>query len=200
MARPPHASNSEANKPSWLASRPSEAPDGRRVLRTQVAGTGGDTAQRNRAGAGEVPHAGHRKARLHLHAVGQNMAVPARNAAEDFDSAVHLAAETDRKVLVIVGGEWCGWCHVLDAFWAENSTVGDAVRSTFVILKVNVSQDNRNRSFLSRFPPFTGAPHFFVVGDDGEILGSQRTGVLEQGAGYSEERFMAFVLEWKDWD
>jgi thioredoxin-related protein len=34
----------------------------------------------------------------------------------DGREALKLAQETQRKVLIEVGGDWCSWCHVLDGF------------------------------------------------------------------------------------
>ena len=39
---------------------------------------------------------------------------PARDAESDINAAVAEAKRTSRRVILDVGGEWCGWCHTLD--------------------------------------------------------------------------------------
>ena len=59
-------------------------------------------------------------------------------------------------------------------------------------MKVNVSQENRNRAFLSRFPRIPGYPHILILADSGTLIRSQATGELEDGKSYSEPLFKKF--------
>ncbi len=61
---------------------------------------------------------------------------------------------------------------------------------------MNVSEENRNAQFLSRFPPITRHPHLLVLDAQGELLHSQATKVLEDGDGFSVERIAAFLEQW----
>src|SRR5690349_2732128 len=45
---------------------------------------------------------------------------PKRDAAADVAAAVSLASRTGKRVIVDVGGEWCSWCHIMDAFFASH--------------------------------------------------------------------------------
>jgi hypothetical protein len=40
---------------------------------------------------------------------------PKRDAANDINDAVKEAKRTGRRVILDVGGEWCGWCHTSTA-------------------------------------------------------------------------------------
>jgi hypothetical protein len=64
-------------------------------------------------------------------------------------------------------------------------------------MKVNFSDENRNESFLSRFPSDRAYPHFYVLESDGTFLHSQGTGELEEGSGYNEKVFAKFLDRWK---
>jgi hypothetical protein len=63
-------------------------------------------------------------------------------------------------------------------------------------MKVNYSEDNENKAFLSQFPEVKGYPHLFVLDAEGGLLHSQFTGELEQGKGYDRAKFLAFMKEW----
>jgi thiol:disulfide interchange protein len=121
---------------------------------------------------------------------------PARDAATDVANAVALARAQGKRVIVDVGGEWCGWCHILDGFIAANADVKSLIASRYVWVKVNYSKENRNEAFLSRWPQVAGYPHLFVLDADGKLLHSQDTGELEAGKSYDKEKFLAFVQQW----
>lgn len=118
---------------------------------------------------------------------------PARDPARDVASAVAKAKAEGKRVIVDVGGEWCVWCHILDRFFASNADLDHLRTSRYVWLKVNVSKENDNRAFLSRWPKVAGYPHLFVLDADGRLLHSQDTGALELGKGYDAAKVRAFL-------
>ena len=118
------------------------------------------------------------------------------------DPAVDLAAAVDRaraegkRILLEVGGTWCGWCKLLDAFIHDHPAVSGKLEKGFLIMKVNWSQGNRNEGFLGQYPTVRAYPHIFVLEKDGTLLHSQDTGELEEGSSYNEEVLLAFLDEW----
>ena len=45
---------------------------------------------------------------------------PKRDAAQDIQAALAEARRTNRRVILDVGGEWCGWCHTLDRYFVDH--------------------------------------------------------------------------------
>ncbi|NNF96568.1 MAG: thioredoxin family protein, partial [Halobacteria archaeon] len=86
---------------------------------------------------------------------------PARDPFADGRAALKLARETNRRVLIEVGGDWCSWCHILNKFLAENQQIREQLHRNFVILKVNVSEANDNAAFMAGFPKPLGYPHIY---------------------------------------
>ncbi|MGH8852126.1 MAG: thioredoxin family protein [Casimicrobiaceae bacterium] len=121
---------------------------------------------------------------------------PARDAARDLAAAQAQASMQGKRVIVDVGGEWCVWCHIMDRFLAFDPELRRLRDRSYVWVKVNYSQENPNTALLSRFPPVAGYPHLFVLDAGGKLLHSQDTSELEEGRGYSRERFRAFLLRW----
>lgn len=125
---------------------------------------------------------------------------PARDPAADLAIAQVEARRTGKRIVLDVGGEWCSWCHLLDAFIKGDAEVRTRVDASYVWMKVNYSEDNENAAFLSQFPAIKGYPHLFVLDADGTLVHSQFTGELEadkgQPKGYNRERFLAFVQAW----
>jgi len=122
---------------------------------------------------------------------------PARDPAADVRAAITRAQATNRRILLIVGGDWCSWCFVLDRFIAENAEVRAAMSGAFVMLKINMSAENENARFLAPYRISGGYPEFVVLDSDGRHLRSQETGVLEQGRSYSAQRMIAFANLWR---
>jgi thioredoxin-related protein len=122
---------------------------------------------------------------------------PARDPFADGRAALKLARETNRRVLIEVGGDWCRWCHVLNKFLAENKNISEQLHRHFVILKVNVSEANDNADFMAGFPRPLGYPHIYITESDGTIIFSKDTAELLENSRYSVKRFQQFIDKWK---
>ena len=108
------------------------------------------------------------------------------------------AADEDKLVLIVAGGEWCIWCHYLDEFLAENADIGKAFKDTFVVAKAYIGDEKDNDAFFATLPEAVGYPHFWVVAPDGEVLQSQNTLPLEDGdKSYDRGEFVAFIDTWQ---
>ena len=121
---------------------------------------------------------------------------PARDPFNDGHSAIQLAKQTQRRILIEVGGDWCKWCHLMDGFLDENPDVKAMMHQTFVMLKVNVSDANANEKFLSSFPKPLGYPHMYVSDTDGSVLLSKDTADFLIKGKYSREKFIEFSRRW----
>lgn len=115
------------------------------------------------------------------------------------DSAIAQAAAESKLVLLISGGDWCIWCHYLAAFLERETAIDAALHEVFVVAKVYVGDENKNTAFFSRLPEAVGAPHFWVLSATGEVLASQNTLPLEDGAkSYEPQAFLAFIERWRN--
>ena len=121
---------------------------------------------------------------------------PTRDAAKDIDAAVAEAKRAGKHVILDVGGEWCGWCHALDRYFREHPQILAVREKHYVWLKVNYSPENKNTAVLSRYPAIPGYPHFFVLDQQGKLLQSQGTAVLEKGPSYDDDKMTEFLLKW----
>lgn len=125
---------------------------------------------------------------------------PGRDPIADLATAKVEAKRGGKRIVLDVGGEWCSWCHLMDAFIEGDAEIRSFRDANFVWMKVNYSEDNENTAFLSQFPAIKGYPHLFVLDADGQLLQSQFTGELEadkgQPKGYDRKRFFAFMKDW----
>lgn len=117
---------------------------------------------------------------------------------EQYHEAVAQAEAQHKLVLVIAGGDWCSWCHALNKFVSRNSDVNAELHDAFVVMKVYVGDENYNDFFFSQLPAARGAPHFWIIAPDRNVLASQSTSQFEHGKrGYDKHEFLAFIEHWK---
>lgn len=105
---------------------------------------------------------------------------PTRDAAADLATAENQAKAEHKVVLLDVGGNWCGWCLIFDRLSHSDEKLRDVLEKRYVVVHVNMSRENDNAAFLSRFPKVPGYPHFFVLSADGKMLANQGTDVFER--------------------
>lgn len=122
---------------------------------------------------------------------------PARDPAEDLKQAIPIAQNENKRIMLELGGDWCVWCKYMDEFYATHSDILQFRMDHYVLVKVNVSEENWNEEFLSQFPKAPGYPHIYILDSAGTLLHSQDTVELEDGAAsYVPEVFMAFLQKW----
>jgi len=76
---------------------------------------------------------------------------PARNADQDLRDALTEASRSGKRVLLDVGGEWCSWCHIFDAFFEHNARLLELRNKNFIMLKINVSNQPHSQYSGLRF-------------------------------------------------
>ena len=126
---------------------------------------------------------------------------PMRDAKKDLQDAISQAKESHKRILLDVGGDWCIWCHRLDSLLLQNKDLAEYLDKHYVVVKINVSPENKNKKFLSRYPKVAGYPHFFVLDSNGKLIHSQNTGVLEYPKnrpikGHDKKKVFNFLKKW----
>lgn len=121
---------------------------------------------------------------------------PERDPEKDIRDALAEAQRSGRRILLEVGGEWCSWCHIMDAYFEQHPTLLDFREKSFVLVKINFSRENENKKLLSRYPKIPGYPHIFVLDSNGKLLHSQDTSQLESGRSYDLQKFLSFLKKW----
>ncbi len=122
---------------------------------------------------------------------------PAADPAADVARAAELATAQHKRILLVIGGEWCSWCTILDRFLGSNADVRAEFADSFVMVKVNWDPDHPNARFLGRFPVAPGYPDFIVLDSHGRYLAHQPTEELEQGYSYHHDRMVTFARAWR---
>ena len=94
---------------------------------------------------------------------------PSKDAYKDYQSALNEAKEENKNIFIVVGGNWCMHCLKFDAKF-RNSKTYKIIEESFIYLKVNYSDENKNEEFFGLFPKIVGYPHVLVISPKGAVL------------------------------
>jgi len=120
-----------------------------------------------------------------------------RNPHTDLALSMEKAKKSGKKILMVVGGEWCKWCGQLDNFLDDHESVAEDFYTSFEVLRVYYGKgiSKEGKSLLTQFPAPKGTPHFYLLDSKAKLLKSIDTGNLERGYSYNKKKFMAFIKE-----
>jgi len=116
---------------------------------------------------------------------------------KDATAAIKLAQQTNRNVLIEIGGNWCSWCHKMDKFLVNNPDIYQSLHQKYVLLKINVSDTNENEAFMKSLPPVLGYPHMYISTASGKMILSKDTAELLEEDDYSRAAWLTFLDQWQ---
>ena len=121
---------------------------------------------------------------------------PLRDPRSDLAAAIITATKEHKRIILDIGGEWCGWCVYMDKFFYQNPELDKLRNDNYVWVKVNMSPENENPTFLAPYPVPSGYPHLYVLDETGKMIHSQDTAPLEAGKNYDLAKFTQFLKAW----
>jgi thioredoxin-related protein len=123
------------------------------------------------------------------------------DAKEQIKAATALARRDAKRVLVMFGGDWCGWCHKLHGLFASDPAIREVLREEYVLVMVDteapgalvlldkckaaLSEEDRAKVF--------GVPFLSVLDSDGKVVKAQRTDPLEEGDHHDPAKVKDFL-------
>jgi thioredoxin-related protein len=119
--------------------------------------------------------------------------------------AVELAKKDDKRILLMFGGDWCGWCHKLHDLFKTNREVAQILYNEYVLVTIDTKSPNAApllatcKDALSKDEPKTafGYPFLAVLDADGKVVRAQQTDVLEEGDHHDPKKVADFLTRWK---
>ncbi len=116
---------------------------------------------------------------------------------KDLMKAKESAQKENKKIMVIVGGDWCDWCDRFDNFVNSDKDLSSLVKDNFIVMKVYSDKDlSPNSLFLLKFPIPPAFPHIYILNSKGELLESKKTEELEMGESYDKAKVKEFFLKY----
>jgi thioredoxin-related protein len=128
--------------------------------------------------------------------------------AADAKAAVEKAAERakreNKRILLMFGGDWCGWCHKLHDLFARDREISKILSNEYELVMVDLEAPNAPalldacKAALSQdeLRRGVGYPFLAVLDADGKVITAQRTDPLEEGDHHDPKRVQAFLTRW----
>ncbi len=123
---------------------------------------------------------------------------PDENAKEAIGKLVKQAKETNKHVLIQVGGNWCIWCMRFDDMVKNDLQLDSLRNANFVVYHLNYSKENKNEDLMEKykFPQRFGFPVFLVLNEKGDLIHTQDSWYLEAEKTYNKDKTKAFFTNW----
>ena len=128
---------------------------------------------------------------------------PGRDNVDLVTNAMRRAAREDKHVLLILGGDWCGWCKVLENDIDQSEELIDVLGRHYVVAKVHCDSGSPGIRYKPRKQPRYGAsfvtiraksyPHLVILDSDGNRLLSRNMSGLVENRRYSEEKLLKLL-------
>jgi thioredoxin-related protein len=119
--------------------------------------------------------------------------------------AVERAKKGDKHILLMFGGDWCGWCHKLHGLFKSDRGVARILYNEYQLVTIDLESPNATellktcKEALSKdeLQKGVGYPFLAVLDADGKVITAQRTDVLEEGDHHDPKLVSAFLEKWK---
>lgn len=124
---------------------------------------------------------------------------PEDNASQKIEEAVKMAKASHKNVMIQAGGNWCIWCLRFNKFVQDTPELKNLVDQNYIYYHLNYSPENKNEAIFEKYNnpgKKYGYPVFLVLDENGKLIHTQDSAVLEDGNGYSLEKVKKFFTEY----
>jgi len=110
----------------------------------------------------------------------------------DIAAAVARAKKNNKRVLIMYGGNWCGWCYLLhDEF--KKKEIAKTLLYEYELVMVDIGKRDKHLDIVKAYgADITGVPYLTVLDSDGKVVVNQRTGPLEEGDHHDPAKVQGF--------
>lgn len=121
------------------------------------------------------------------------------NAEAKIAELVKQAKAENKNIILQAGGNWCIWCLRFNNFVQTTPELKDIVDENYLYYHLNYSPENKNAKVFAKYDnpgEKFGYPVFVVLDQNGKMIHTQDSAVLEEGKGYSTQKVKEFFLKW----
>ena len=123
----------------------------------------------------------------------------AENAEARIAELVKQAKAENKNIILQAGGNWCIWCLRFNDFVQTTPELKEIVDANYFYYHLNYSPENKNEKVFAKYDnpgAKFGYPVFVVLDQNGKMIHTQDSAVLEEGKGYSKEKVKEFFEKW----
>lgn len=112
---------------------------------------------------------------------------------------VAQAKAQNKNIMIQAGGNWCIWCLRFNDYVQKTPELKEIVDQNYIYYHLNYSPKNKNEKVFAAYDnpgEKFGYPVFILLDQNGKMIHTQDSAVLEDGKGYSLEKVKAFFTKW----
>lgn len=120
----------------------------------------------------------------------------AADAKAQIAAAIKKAGRDHSRVLVVYGGNWCGWCIKLHGLFQSDKDIAKTLRYEYQLVSVDIGKFDKNMDIAAKYEADlkkNGVPFLTVLDGDGKVVTNQDTGSLEEGEKHDPQKVAAFL-------
>ncbi|MDR3438172.1 thioredoxin family protein [Telmatospirillum sp.] len=119
------------------------------------------------------------------------------DASHDIDAALQRAHDGGKRVLIVLGGNWCPDCRVLAASLAIPKAKAFVSRN-FETVAVNVGRFDKNMDIPARFgiAKLDGVPTTLILSDNGALLNPTELTALGDARTMTPQAIVDWLARW----
>lgn len=117
---------------------------------------------------------------------------------EQLAKASAQARRDNTRLLVMFGGDWCGWCHKLHELFAKDAEIRRLLGNEYELVMVDTKAPHAAELLkeCAKDEERLGYPYLAVLDASGKVLTGQETGSLEEGDHHDPKKVLAFLKRW----
>ncbi|MEC5158167.1 thioredoxin family protein [Chryseobacterium sp. MP_3.2] len=112
---------------------------------------------------------------------------------------VAQAKAENKNIMIQAGGNWCIWCLRFNDYVQKTPELKQIVDRNYIYYHLNYSPENKNEKVFAAYDnpgKKFGYPVFIVLDQNGKMIHTQDSAVLEEGKGYSLQKVKDFFNKW----
>ncbi|MBW7906595.1 MAG: thioredoxin family protein [Phycisphaerae bacterium] len=118
------------------------------------------------------------------------------DAKADIAAALAKAKRENQRVLVMFGGNWCGWCHKLHGLYKQDKEIARKLLYEYRLVLVDIGRWNKHMDVAESYKADLkkhGVPFLTILDADGKVIANQETGALEEGDHHDVRKVLEFL-------
>jgi thioredoxin-related protein len=123
---------------------------------------------------------------------------PTADAKAQVAATTAKAARENKRVLLMFGGDWCGWCHKLHGLFTTNAEIRRLLSYEYELVMVDTKAPHAPELLQEYSKGLTGVgfPFLAVLDQSGKLLVGQKTDPLEEGDHHDPKKVKEFLSKW----
>lgn len=110
------------------------------------------------------------------------------------EAACQKAKRDHSRVLVMLGGNWCGWCHKLHDLFKSDREIARVLLYEYQVVMADTAAKNAEELMKTwDVDTSKGVPYLVVLDEAGNVVTRQETGTLEEGDHHVPSKVKAFL-------